>query len=93
MGVGGRGLFAGRVWGRGLWEGRDGFSDRVGFFVFVFVFVREVEERSGVGWGGDGPNNNDDTVCASEKVLRCGKRHDQGETRRMSEGFDLTDPT
>jgi len=75
MGVGGclRGGFGGEGYGKG----EMGSVTEWAFLCLCLCLC--VRWRKGAGWGGDGPNNNNDTVCASEKVLRCGKRHDQGD--------------
>lgn len=77
MGVGGclRGGFGGEGYGKG----EMGSVTEWAFLCLCLCLCLCVRWRKGAGWGGDGPNNNNDTVCASEKVLRCGKRHDQGD--------------
>ena len=63
--------------GEGYGKGEMGSVTEWAFLCLCLCLC--VRWRKGAGWGGDGPNNNNDTVCASEKVLRCGKRHDQGD--------------
>jgi len=75
MGVGGclRGGFGGEGYGKG----EMGSVTEWAFLCLCLCLC--VRWRKGAGWGGDGPDDNNNTVCASEKVLRCGKRHDQGD--------------